>query len=93
MVDELDLEQTCHRRCCVVVQYMCSVATDRDLEEKDQEKETQNGRETRKGTGSKKAVGRKGARAGKRKQQKEKKEEKRKQEKEARRLTYCFVFF
>ena len=54
MIHELDPGQTCHQRCCVVVQYMCSVATDRDLEEKDQEKETKNGRETRKGPGSKK---------------------------------------
>ena len=38
LVNELDLEH-CHQRCCVVVQYMCSVATDRDREEKDQEKE------------------------------------------------------
>ena len=63
MIHELGPGQTCHQRCCVVVQYMCSVATDRDREEKDQEKETKNKRKTRKGSGSKKIVGRKGARA------------------------------
>ena len=80
MIHELDPGQTCHQRCCVVVQYMCSVATDRDREGKDQEKETKNERETRKGSGSKKTVGRKGARA-----RKEKKENKRKGNKKRKR--------
>ena len=79
MVNELDLEQTCHQRCCVVVQYMCSVATDRPGPGGER-----SGKGNKKREGNKKRIGKQKSRREKRSKSRKKKRKKTTEGKEGR---------